>query len=243
MKISVVIPVRDDAAMLAECLAALAGQSRAPDEVVVVDNGSYDDSGEVARRFGARVVYEPERGIWAAAATGFDAASGDLLARCDADSRPGVDWIERLERAMAANPAAVAVTGPGRFYDLALPWRLLADLLYMRAYFWSTHGALANTPLFGSDFAIRASTWRQVRGEVHRHDPEVHDDLDLSYHLDPAWTVLYDRRIAVGISARPLRDAAGMRRRVRRAVHTIRIHGAEGRPTPRWRRRILGRSQ
>ena len=54
--ISVVIPVYNDAALLRRCLEALAAQTRRADEIVVVDNGSTDDSAEVARRGGARVV-------------------------------------------------------------------------------------------------------------------------------------------------------------------------------------------
>ena len=45
--ISVVIPTRNDADMLAVCLAALAGQTRPADEIVVVDNASTDNTAEV----------------------------------------------------------------------------------------------------------------------------------------------------------------------------------------------------
>jgi glycosyltransferase involved in cell wall biosynthesis len=72
--VSVVIPVRDDAGHLRACLRALAGQTVAPDEIVVVDNASSDDTAEVARAAGARVVREPVVGIPAAACTGYDAA-------------------------------------------------------------------------------------------------------------------------------------------------------------------------
>ena len=61
--ISVVIPVRNDAAMLDHRLESLAAQTRQPDEIVVVDNGSSDASAMIAERAGARVVAEPRRGI------------------------------------------------------------------------------------------------------------------------------------------------------------------------------------
>ncbi len=50
VRLVVVIPCLDDADFLAVCLEALAHQTRRPDEVVVVDNGSGDGSQEVARR-------------------------------------------------------------------------------------------------------------------------------------------------------------------------------------------------
>lgn len=62
-RISVVVPVKDDAEQLRGCLAALAAQRRAPDEVLVVDNASADDSAAVALAGGARVERCDETGI------------------------------------------------------------------------------------------------------------------------------------------------------------------------------------
>lgn len=235
---TVVIPVKDDAEMLDSCLRALREQTRAADEVIVVDNGSSDDSAAVARRFGTTVLHESAPGIWAAAATGFDASRGDILVRCDADSRPPADWLERIGRALAQRPDAVAISGPGRFYDLASASRAIADVVYMRAYFWSMKAALGNHPLFGSNFALRASTWAEISDDVHRDDPDVHDDMDLGYHLDPNDIVLYDPSLTVGISGRPFSDPRSMLLRTRRALHTVAVHGIDDQPFNRWRRRV-----
>lgn len=238
---SVVIPVKDDARMLEHCLAALGRQSRVADEVIVVDNGSSDDSAAIAVAWGATVVSEPAPGIWAAAATGFDAAGGDVLVRCDADSRPPQDWLERIESALGSHPEAVAISGPGRFYGLPPGFRAVADVVYMRAYFWSMRAALGNNTVFGSNFAVRASTWATVADSVHRGDPEVHDDMDLGYHLDPSDDVLYDPALWVGISGRPFSGAGSMVLRTRRAFHTVAIHGLHDQPFGRWRRRLRSR--
>ena len=240
-RISVVVPVKDDAPMLEYCLAALARQNRPADEIIVVDNDSSDDTAEVAARFGATVIPEAKPGIWHAAATGLDAASGDILARCDADSRPAADWLQHIERSLAEHPEAIAATGPGRFYDLGQPFRFLADVLYMRAYFVLTRGAMANNTVFGSNYAIRADAWREVSSAVHRDDTAVHDDFDLAYHFDPAATVLVDSGLNVGISARPFRDPRAMLTRIHRGVHTVLVQGWREAPPLRWRRRILGR--
>ncbi|WP_202614226.1 glycosyltransferase family 2 protein [Marisediminicola antarctica] len=238
-RISVVVPVKNDARELDLCLLAITGQTISALEIIVVDNDSSDDSALVARRHGAIVIPERKRGIWAAAATGFDHASGDVIARCDADSRPDDDWLERIAIELDAHPEAVAITGPGRFYELGPVRRVLADIFYMRAYFVLAHGALAHRPLFGSNFAIRTDVWRDVSARVHRDDPDVHDDFDLSYHLDPCSTVLVDRRLQVGISSRPFSGAASMLVRTRRAMHTVAVHGVGEHPIHRWRRRLV----
>ena len=74
--------------MLERCLLALREQRRPADEIIVVDNSSTDDSAAVARRHGATVVEERRPGITAAASRGYDAATGDIVARCDAETPP-----------------------------------------------------------------------------------------------------------------------------------------------------------
>src|SRR5699024_7810469 len=131
--ISVVIPARNDAPALARCLRALDRQSLAPLEVVVVDNASQDRTAGVARRHGARVVTEPRVGIPQAAAAGYDAAGGDILARLDADSVPGPGWLEQVTAVMSRS-GCDAVTGWGRFYELPRTGRLVAGI-YLGAYY------------------------------------------------------------------------------------------------------------
>lgn len=238
MRVSVVIPVLDDAAELAGCLAALAAQTRPPDEVVVVDNGCRDASASIAREAGARVVDEPRRGIPAAASTGYDAATGKLIARIDADSRPGPDWLARIVEAFEADPALDALSGPGEFLGLT-GWRArAARLLYMDAYFASVGSAMAHPPLFGSNLAMRRSAWERVRDRVHRHDPELHDDIDLSFQFGAADRLRLDRTLTVGISARPFDDPAGMRRRFTRAFRTIAVNWRVSPPSRRWVERV-----
>ncbi|HYO40693.1 MAG TPA: glycosyltransferase family 2 protein [Nocardioidaceae bacterium] len=238
---SVVIPVRDDAAALAQCLRLLDRQTVAPLEVVVVDNGCTDDSVEVALRHGARVVTEPLVGIPAAASAGYDAALGEVIARCDADSTPPPDWVERITRTMAEHPGLDAVTGSGWFYDLPR-WRTwLARPAYLGAYYLLVHAALGHTTVWGSNMALRRRTWQQVRHQVHREDAEVHDDMDLAFALGPLREVRYDRRLVVGVSGRSVRGRRQLRRRLSRAVHTLEVNWAVQPPWLRWQDRLTGR--
>ncbi len=236
--VSVVIPVRDDAAELDRCLTLLAAQTVPPLEVVVVDNGSTDASAEVAARHGARVVPEPVRGIPSAAAAGYDAARGDVIARCDADSRPPRDWVERIERDLSQDPTLDAVTGRGRFYGLPRWLAPAVSHAYLGAYYLLVHAALGHTTVWGSNMALRRAAWQEVRDAVHRWDAEVHDDIDLAFALGPSRRVRYDRRLVVGVSARSLRGRRQLRRRLDRALWTLRRNWEVQPPWERWRTRI-----
>jgi glycosyltransferase involved in cell wall biosynthesis len=80
--VDVVLPVLDEAAALPWVLGRMPAGYRA----VVVDNGSTDGSGALARSLGATVVDEPRRGFGAACAAGLAVATAPVVAFCDADA-------------------------------------------------------------------------------------------------------------------------------------------------------------
>jgi glycosyltransferase involved in cell wall biosynthesis len=221
--ISVIVPSFNDAGYLAACLDALAEQSRGADEIIVVDNGSTDATADVAREAGARVVVEPLRGIWPATSAGFDSATGEVLARLDADSLPAPGWLAEIEYRMSQPDRPTVVTGSGVFYGGNPVIRWIARNIYIGGYFTVIGPLLGHPPVFGSNYAIRRDAWLELRDLVHRDRADVHDDLDLSWWLQPGMTVVRDDRLLVGVSARPFDTFSGLGRRVRIAFHTLAI--------------------
>jgi glycosyltransferase involved in cell wall biosynthesis len=234
--LAVVIPVKDDAGSLAVCLRALARQTHRIAEIIVVDNGSVDDSAEVARRFGARVIYESEPGIAAAASRGYDSAVAGIIGRLDADSVPADDWAEKIVSFFSNHPAAAALTGSATFTDGPPALRRIGAFVYLGGYYVSVAAALGHWPLFGSNCGFRREAWQNVAREVHRDDLLTHDDMDLSFHLGPVVRIHLCPRVRVGISSRPFSDGKGGLR-LRRGFHTIFIHWPRELPWIRiWRR-------
>jgi glycosyltransferase involved in cell wall biosynthesis len=85
--VSVVIPTYNNARYIGTALDSVFAQSCAPVEVIVVDDGSTDDTKEVVSRYGERVryVYQPNQGLAVARNTGLSVARGDCLTYLDAD--------------------------------------------------------------------------------------------------------------------------------------------------------------
>lgn len=241
--LSVVIPCRNDALYLDACLTALERQSRPVDEVIVVDNESSDGSPDVGRRHGAHVLEQTHPGIWPTAAAGFDAAKGTLIGRLDADSLPGPTWAERAAATFETPDAPDLLVGDGDFYG-PRPWaNWVGDHLYIGAMWTFVTPYLGHRPVFGSNFVMTARAWRELRLIAHTSQPDIHDDLDLSFAIRPWMSVRYRDDWRVGISNRPFDTWRGLGRRLRWVATTMRANGVEARPfhhrweRRRWRRR------
>lgn len=133
MKLSVVIPAFNEAARIERCLqsvAAALAANRADDvssEVIVVDNNSTDATAELARRAGARVVFEPVNHIARARNAGARAASGDWFLFLDADTLLPAETLADALAEMRRD----GVVGGGttlRFDKLPIAGRLLVFL-------------------------------------------------------------------------------------------------------------------
>ena len=82
----------------AGCLYSLRAQTRPPDDILVINNASTDETGAVARAVpGVRVIDEPAKGLVVARETARRAAHTDIVAYIDADCRVPITWLERVE--------------------------------------------------------------------------------------------------------------------------------------------------
>ncbi len=105
MNVSVVIPTYNCSAYLAEAIESVLEQTRLPDEIIVVDDGSTDDTVACLEAFGDRITVFRQEHLGAAAARnhGIEEASGDWVAFLDADDL----WVaEKLEKQIAALEAS-----------------------------------------------------------------------------------------------------------------------------------------
>jgi len=142
MKISVILPAKNEAEGLRRTLPALAAVLPEA-EIIVVDDGSTDETAEVARSAGARVLSSPySMGNGAAIKRGARAATGEVLVFMDADGQHDPAHIPRLlERLEAGYDMVVgARDGDGQ----ASVGRGLANGLYNRLASWMTGHRVAD---------------------------------------------------------------------------------------------------
>lgn len=113
-RFSVVIPVRDRADVVGRAVASVLAQTFAGVEVVVVDDGSTDDSVAAARAVSdgrVRIVRQEPAGVDAARRSGVERAHGQYVALLDPDDEVAPGWLARLGRLVDATGAVLVSCG------------------------------------------------------------------------------------------------------------------------------------
>ena len=194
--ISIVIPVLDRAHELERCLdsIALIDYPREKIQVIVVDDGSRDDSAQVARSRGAMVVSSggTRRGPAAARNVGAAQASGELLAFIDSDCSASPGWLAELVPLFSDTKiAAVGGMVEGMCSASAVDRyeAVMSSLsLGCRARFGSVGDDTFYLP--SCNLLVRRALFLLVNGFADRM--HVGEDVDLTWRLrDAGWTIAY----------------------------------------------------
>jgi glycosyltransferase involved in cell wall biosynthesis len=104
--VSVIIPCHNQAAFLAEAIGSALQQTHQPVEVVVVDDGSTDDTARVAGAHPVQLLKQPKQGVCAAVNTGIKASHGQFVMRLDADDILLPSYVAETLAALEEQPSA-----------------------------------------------------------------------------------------------------------------------------------------
>jgi glycosyltransferase involved in cell wall biosynthesis len=209
--VSIVIPAYNEEAGIRHCLVAAIEQTVPAHEIIVVDNRSTDGTRAAVEAMQTAfpdanirlVEQDAEQGITPTRNAGFNAATGTVIGRIDADSALQPDWVEQVQLAFSTGEF-VAASGPVEYYDM--PMRAFGH--HADDTFRKLQVKLAGKYvfLFGTNMAITKEAWLAVRDDVcpDREDL-MHEDLDLAVHLAlKGLKVGYVSAMVVGMSARRL---------------------------------------
>jgi glycosyltransferase involved in cell wall biosynthesis len=166
--VSVILCTRNRSRRLGPCLdrvAASGRRARSDWELVLVDNGSTDDTRDVLREWAAassvdvQIVHEPRGGLSAARNRGIDASRGAVLAFVDDDCLVEDGWLEAIVAVHAVDPPPDLVGGRVDLWDEAdarVSIRPFDDALEIRDF----RGICAR--LIGCNFSVRADALRSI---------------------------------------------------------------------------------
>jgi GT2 family glycosyltransferase len=267
LPVSVIVPAYNRAHMLERCLTSIWSQRpRIPAEVLVIDDGSADDTAEVAERLGASVVRHPHnRGLSAARNSGLRAASHEWVALLDSDDewQPhhlGHLWPLRESHVLVAGSALMCGADPlkDHFHGPVSSKPVVlrsGDRLICPGNMIAPSGALVQR-----DLALRVGGFQSYRGGV--------EDLDMWLRLlqhgtaicSPRVSVIYhvhsdqlslqdqsSKRLATGEATRAhMQRTGGSRASIRRwegieAWDSLRaaLRASDSRGAVRWGRRMI----
>lgn len=195
---SVVIPAYNEGEFIEPVLKSLLNQTYKDFEIVVVDNNSSDNTAEIARKFGARVVTQPLKGVAAARDMGFRAARGEIVASTDADGVIPDGWVERIAKAYTKENI-VGFAGLNELYSGAVSARAAGRYLF--PIFWKIDKIISGGwNMSGFNMSVRKSAFIKIGG--FDKSLKMGEDIDLSQKLRSVGEIKIDTKLIVYSSGR-----------------------------------------
>jgi glycosyltransferase involved in cell wall biosynthesis len=197
VSVSVIIPAYNASATIGRALEALSRQNCfQPFEVIVVDDGSFDNTASIVGSFpSVKYIRQDNAGPAAARDHGAKLAQGEFLAFTDSDCIPHEDWISQL-MAGFSQPQVGVVAGS---YGIANPESRLARCIYAEI-LWRHNRLMPDFPnSFGSyDFCVRKNVFDAVGGFNTDYRAASGEDNDLSYKIvQSGWRIFFQRKAFV----------------------------------------------
>lgn len=178
-KISLIIPAYNEEKYLKDCLDCIAQQQHFIDEVIVVDNNSFDRTSHIAHSYSfVKVVVEKQRGVTHARQKGYLEAQGNIIAFIDADTRMPIEWVTKVIQEFEKNHDVVCVSGPIEYYDQPYFFRLITKYIFWYCFGYPVYRMVGYMAI-GGNLAVRKQTLDAMGG----WDTKINfygDDTDFS---------------------------------------------------------------
>ena len=204
MKVSIVIPVRDEEHSIRELLDSLLAQTRPPDEIVITDGGSVDATPQIIDEYIRRGA--PVRLIRAGAALpgrgrnlGAAQASHEWIGFTDAGIRLANNWLEALTARAEADDSIDVVYGSWQPVTNTF-FKQCAAIAYVPPP--SSHNGIVTRPRFIASTLLRREAWQKVKGFP--EDLRSAEDLIFMDRVESAgYRFVYEPRAQVQWDLRP----------------------------------------
>jgi len=202
-RVSVVIPAFEEEKFIAETLRSILIQTFTDYELIVVDNGSRDRTGELARTYGATVIVEPHKGVGVARQRGFLIARGEIIACTDADTVVPPTWLATIVQEFDDDRDLVAFGGLAELRS-GPPTAKNAVRFLFRPYAHFDRIVSGGWNLLGCNMAVKRDAFLGVGGFA--TDLAIGEDAYISKKLRRVGTVRMNCGFIVSISGRRFRS-------------------------------------
>lgn len=185
MTVSLIIPAFNEEKYLPHLFESILAQSHPPDEIIVCDNASTDNTTKViknyAKRLPLKLIYQPQKGIRYAVESCWRQSSGDIILRTDADCILPPDWVKNMLAHFTQDPHLAAAGGYFHASDKQIFFKLftLPATIFNSISLRLTRGFWV---LYGANFAIRRQVMVSINGYA-TNLSGLQDDILLSQKL------------------------------------------------------------
>lgn len=198
MKFSLIIPAYNEERYIARCLKSVIENAEGLDEVIVIDNNSTDNTGNLARSFpGVRVIKEEKKGPSHARQRGMLEASGDVLVYLDADTYISKQWFAILKNNFESN-RSICLSGPCQYYDISKTQQIAVKIYWYIGYiFYLIIGYM----IVGGNFAIKKEALEKIGG-FNTDIAFYGDDTDLARRVKSVGKIKFNLSFIIYTSGR-----------------------------------------
>ncbi len=225
MKVAVVTAVYNEERHVGQLLESLLRQTHQPDEIIVVDDGSVDETVfivEAAAKNNLRVklIKNTNQGPAVSRNIGWRAAQSDIIVFTDGDCLPNHDWLEKLLKSFDRDETVGAVGGVYRTLNrhsrLA---RFIGDEIDWRY----RHVGKAVDAHGSYNFAVKKSILEALGGFNETYEVPSGEDWDLSYRISREYKIIFNREAIVG-HTHPEDFWCYMKNQVRRGFDRVKLY-------------------
>lgn len=180
--VSVIVPAYNAEKTIGQCLNALFNQSYPKDlyEVIVVDDGSRDGTGDIAGSYAVKYIHQENKGPAAARNKGANEAKGGIILFTDSDCVPDADWISNMVKPFE-NPQIAAVKGAYRTNQKSLTARFAQIEFEERFTLLKKAPSIDMVDTYSAGF--RRDIFLQMKGFDEGFPVANNEDTDLSYRM------------------------------------------------------------
>jgi len=195
-RVTIVIPVHNSAATIGKAISATLIQEYPIDklEIVVVDDGSSDNSAQIIRKFPVKYIFQPNSGPAKARNIGWQSSRGDIICFTDSDCIPEKNWINKI----IARYVSDKIAGVGGSYDIADDKSWLAKCIHEEIIQRHLKMPELSTHLASYNFSCRKSVLKEIGGFDESFKAASAEDNELSYRIrKKGYDLIFDKDIKV----------------------------------------------